>query len=50
MCVCVYGGGTDNVCFSHQRISKSAVWTSLEKQLYSMGPIASRGVSKETYL
>ena len=31
--------------YSHQCISQRAVWTSLEKQLNPMGPIASRGVS-----
>ena len=36
------GGGTVNI-FSHQRISKRAVRTSLEKQLDPAGPIASRG-------
>ena len=41
-------GAPDNVfCFvySHQRISQSIVWTSLQKQLDPRGPIASEGVS-----
>ena len=36
------------VCYSHQRISKSDVWISLEQQLDLRGPIASQGLGDHT--
>ena len=36
--------------FSHQRISQSAMWTSLEKLLDPWGPIASQGWSVPEFL
>ena len=40
----------DKFFLNYQRISQRAVQTSLEKQLDPRGPIASRGISKETLL